>query len=344
MHWNEWEKTVQQKTETFLTWRKRRKLKKKERQKKKNPILDWTEAILSAVLIVLLINQFLLQAYQIPSQSMVPTLKIGDRIFVNKFVYGPELLPGVMKIRGFREARRGEVIIFENPDYIPIGPFMDTMQRIVYMLTLSLVDIDRDEYGRPKHHFLIKRVIGMPGDRIRMNKGEVEIMPPGENQWISEKKMQERLNLKYPIRRLFSPDEYEHFSKAGIGLALLDSNLPIDNEYKTAFDRYFYIRKNTDSVAGRNVTWSQTELVDGAFIESFRYKTLYALRPYNTIFKEQWRILERGRYIPPGRVFPMGDNRDDSRDARYFGPVKLEKVLGKALFKYWPLTRFGGIR
>jgi signal peptidase I len=55
-------------------------------------------------------------------------------------------------------------------------------------------------------------------------------------------------------------------------------------------------------------------------------------------------VLENGWYIPANRLFPMGDNRDDSRDARYFGAVRMEKVLGRALFRYWPLTRFGGVR
>jgi signal peptidase I len=40
----------------------------------------------------------------------------------------------------------------------------------------------------------------------------------------------------------------------------------------------------------------------------------------------------------------MGDNRDNSKDARYFGPVRLRSVLGRATFKYWPLTRIGRIR
>ena len=78
-------------------------------------MLDWAEAIGSAILIVLLINQFLLQAYRIPSESMVPTLLVGDRIFVNKLIFGPELLPGAVKLPSPRAPRRGEVIIFENP-------------------------------------------------------------------------------------------------------------------------------------------------------------------------------------------------------------------------------------
>ena len=141
--------------------------------------MDWIDAILSAVVIVLLINQYLLQAYQIPSPSMEPSLLVSDRIFVNKIVYGPELIPGMLKLPGFRTPTRGNVVIFESPEYISSGPIVDVLQRIVYMVTLSLVDIDKDENGQPKHHFLIKRAIGMPGDRIRMNQGNVEILTPG---------------------------------------------------------------------------------------------------------------------------------------------------------------------
>ena len=89
MSWQEWELAVQSATERVLTWRKRRRIVKKEKQKKKNPVVDWLDAIFSAVVIVLLINQYLLQAYQIPSESMVPSLLINDRIFVNKLVYAP---------------------------------------------------------------------------------------------------------------------------------------------------------------------------------------------------------------------------------------------------------------
>jgi len=98
MSWQQWELAVQSVTERALTWRKRRRIVKKEKQKKKNPVLDWLDAILSAVVIVLLINQYLLQAYQIPSESMKPSLLISDRIFVNKLVYGPELVPGMLKV------------------------------------------------------------------------------------------------------------------------------------------------------------------------------------------------------------------------------------------------------
>ena len=74
-------------TERYLSWRRLRRVRRKIRMQRKHPLLDWAEAIGSAILIVLVINQFLLQAYRIPSESMVPTLLVGDRIFVNKVIY-----------------------------------------------------------------------------------------------------------------------------------------------------------------------------------------------------------------------------------------------------------------
>ncbi len=45
--------------------------------------------------------------------------------------------------------------------------------------------------------------------------------------------------------------------------------------------------------------------------------------------------------VPPLNIFVMGDNRGNSRDSRYFGPVPLDSVLGHAVFRYWPLSNAG---
>lgn len=118
---------------------------------------------------------------------MIDTLLIKDHIFVNKIIYGPELIPGKFKLPGFTEPKRNEVIIFESPNYISKGPVFDIVQRVLYMLTLSLVDIDKDENGKPKPHFLIKRAAAVGGDSVRFRKGELEIKPPGFEEWMSEK-------------------------------------------------------------------------------------------------------------------------------------------------------------
>jgi signal peptidase I len=340
MNRQEWEHAVQTVTERVLTWRKRRRIAKKEKQKKKNPVLDWLDAILSAVVIVLLINQYLLQAYQIPSESMVPSLHIGDRIFVNKLVYGPELVPGMLKMPGFRLPRRGDVIIFESPEYLSIGPLKDILQRVLYMVTLSFWDIDKDENGNPKHHFLVKRAIGMPGERIRMNDGNVEVLTAGAMDFRSEALIKEDLGLEYPNTRSFAVDEYPHLENAGTAFALEEANLPVSDALRRDLGRYLNVSRDADGrLSARAVA-----LFDDLAFSASRYRAQWALEPWNQAVRIEWRRRSEGAYVPVDRLFPMGDNRDNSRDARYFGPVKLAKVLGRGLFRYWPFTRFGGVK
>ena len=65
---------------------------------------EWSEAILVALVLTLFIRAFIVQAYKIPSGSMIPTLMLGDKLFVNKLVYR------------FREPRRWEIVVFKSPE------------------------------------------------------------------------------------------------------------------------------------------------------------------------------------------------------------------------------------
>jgi len=326
--WQAWSTALQRGTERLLTGRRRRKLRRRERHRRRNPVVDWLDAIGSAVLIVLVINQFLFQAYKIPSQSMRPTLEISDRIFVNKLLYGPELVPGQVKLPGLRHPERGEVIIFENPTYEPIGPLKDILKRIIYMLTLSMVDIDRDQYGNAKPHILIKRAVGVGGDRIRLRRGEVQVLLPGADGWSDEPTLQAAFGLDYPTRRSPSLIDYDVL-KAGVTAATRqDEGVPLTEAERIDLNRW----------KGREGT---TDLV---FMDHWRLRAKAELDPTDRNAARQWQVRERGWVVPAGTVFPLGDNRDESRDARYFGPVTLRRVLGKAMFHYWPPTRWAGIR
>jgi signal peptidase I len=318
-------------TESYLTWRKVRKQRKKEKQRKKNVIVDWIEAFVWAAFVVLLINQYFLQAYQIPSGSMMNTLLVDDRIFVNKLVFGPELLPGLAKVPGFQEVKRGEVIIFENPSYISRGPAFDIVQRILYMMSLSFIDIDRDEAGRPKAHFLIKRAVGMEGDIFRQKNGSLEIKPAGEAVFYPEAEFQKLAGLDYPVRRLIDPDAYILFREAGIAAAYRDMRVARDEEKIAQLLERF----------SKNI--KEDEAFDQFAYDEARTKTLYMMNPHERRYGARWRQYSAGTWIPPGRMLPLGDNRDNSRDGRYFGTVGIDKILGRAMFRYYPLPRIGNI-
>jgi len=320
-----WLINVQSITERFLTRRKRKKLRQKKKQQEKNVIIDWLEAFLWAAGVVLLINQYLFQAYQIPSGSMIDTLLIKDHIFVNKIIFGPELIPGQLKVSSPLKPVRNDVIIFENPTYISRGPVFDTLQRVLYMLTLSLVDIDKDENGNPKPHFLIKRAAAVGGDSLRFVKGELQLKPPGFEDWIYESDFHKISGFTNKTRRLINPSDYDIIRASAFTDAYQNSNIRInDNILKQSASK---TSSHSDMFA-----WMK-----------YRNEALYTINPQERRYGILWRKFNSGWYLPKGWIMPLGDNRDNSNDGRYFGPVPENKVLGKAMFKYWPLNRVGKI-
>ncbi|MFP4113241.1 MAG: signal peptidase I [Spirochaetota bacterium] len=314
-------------TERFLTWRARRRVRKKIKQQQKHVVVDWLEAFLWAAGVVLLINQYALQAYRIPSGSMMDTLLLGDRIFVNKVIYGPELLPGLVKLPGFKEPERGEIVIFESPEYRSRGTLVEIVQRVLYMVTLSLVDIDRDESGEPRVHFLIKRAVGVGGDRFRTRDGELHVRPPGEADWIAEREFAPTQGLDYEIRRLIPHELYGEYPEAGVAIARDELGLRVDAAGEAALTA---VRRNGD--------------LDPFELDRARTAYLLKANPHDARTAARAAYYELGWYVPLGRILPLGDNRDNSRDGRSFGPVLLEDVLGRAMIKYWPLHRIGVIR
>ena len=324
-------------TERYLTYRRRTKRIKKEKQKAKNVVLDWIEAFLWAAGMVLLINQYLLQAYQIPSGSMIDTLLIGDRIFVNKIIYGPELLPGWGKLPSPIKPKRNDIIIFENPSYISRGLAFDVAQRVIYMLTLSFVDIDRDEKGEPKAHFLIKRAAGMGGDRFVQERGNMRFRPAGESRWVEEKEFTAGRGMTHNISRLMSESAYPGLEAAGRAEGYRDLGLPVPP----------YLRELSSSLAS-------VRYPDYLAHEKARLEFLRGARPHESRYSVLLARHNQGIFVPESRILPLGDNRDNSRDGRYFGPVKSSKILGRGSLIYWPgdfaarrfasLERFGSIK
>ena len=96
-------------------------------KKNKSKFREYSEAIIVAVLLALFIRAFVVQAFKIPSGSMIPTLLVGDHILVNKFIYGIRIPFTDKKVFSFKEPKRGDVIVF----IYPLDPSKDFIKRVI---------------------------------------------------------------------------------------------------------------------------------------------------------------------------------------------------------------------
>lgn len=110
---------------------------------RKSTIREYSESIGIAVAIALLLRAFVVEAFQIPSGSMIPTLEVGDHIFVSKFSYGLVVPFSNKKLFELRQPSRGDVIVFKWPQ----DPSID----------------------------YIKRVVGLPGEKLELRHNELFI-------------------------------------------------------------------------------------------------------------------------------------------------------------------------
>src|SRR5258705_5364481 len=116
--------------------------KKHEHRECQTTISEYLESLLVTVILALFGTSFIVQAFKIPSASMEGTLLIGDHLLVNKFIFGgtgawyEKLLP-------YRQLERGDIIVFKYP-------YAD-------------------------HQHFVKRVIGLPGDHLKVVDGEVHV-------------------------------------------------------------------------------------------------------------------------------------------------------------------------
>jgi len=94
---------------------------------KKKLLLEYVEAIVTALILALVIRAYIIQAFKIPSGSMIPTLLIGDHILVNKFLYGTKIPFTDKKILIIRKPVKGDIIVFKYPE----NPQKDFIKRVI---------------------------------------------------------------------------------------------------------------------------------------------------------------------------------------------------------------------
>jgi len=97
------------------------------RKKKKSGLRENIEAILVAIVLALFIRTFIIQAFKIPSGSMKETLKIGDHILVNKFIYGVKIPFSQTTIVPITNPKHGDIVVFKFPE----DPKKDFIKRVI---------------------------------------------------------------------------------------------------------------------------------------------------------------------------------------------------------------------
>jgi len=218
---------------------------------RKSLVREYVEAIVIAVALAFVIRSFVVQAFKIPSGSMIPTLLIGDHLLVNKLVYR------------FRLPDRGEVVVFKFPQ-------------------------DR------KTDF-IKRIVARPGDEVELADG------------------------KLLLNRTAAPDAHASYGPghpAGRERAMPPFRVP----------------KKGDVLQ-----------LEGPNVELYRLLVANDLKDRDqpaSVDVADGHVLVDGKPVATWQAgddyyFMMGDNRDNSFDSRFWGPVRREDIVGKAMVIYW---------
>ena len=215
-------------------------------------LVDTSKQIFPVLAFVLVLRSFLYEPFQIPSGSMMPTLLVGDFILVEKYAYG--LRDPVFRNKFFEtgEPQRGDVVVFKYPE----DPNVD----------------------------YIKRVVGLPGDRVVYQNKQLYIKASCQN---------------------------------GDSL-YCDKLTPIDTEFKSKGE---FSQQMAELLRF-------TETLGSVDHDVLRHP-FRAIHPSNYFTQNGTKSNEW--IVPEGQYFVLGDNRDNSRDSRFWGFVPEHNLVGKAV-------------
>jgi signal peptidase I len=149
--------------------------KKRTAQRRKRGFLrgtlEWVDALGFAAILVILLQTFVFQLYVVPTPSMVPAFMVKDRPFTSKLDAGPRIPLTGWRLPFLRLPKRGDIVTIANPRY-PENQGVNlkkSLAQFVSMITFTAVNIDKYlPDGSEKADPLVKRIVGLPGEKLMM--------------------------------------------------------------------------------------------------------------------------------------------------------------------------------
>ncbi len=262
------------------------------------------------VLLVFAFKSSVLDANNIPSGSMIPTLKIGDYLFVNKMRYSLRVPFTNVELFRYDDPQRGDIVTFIPPD-------------------------------REKHY--VKRVIAMPGDRFRirqvsacslqaaMGRSVPTPIPPDYGVACGTVHEPQVAFVEY---KPHDQGPWQNYGPTMLPAQLARREL-VDADNSLVLPMDLHPPQRTD---GR---------VPVLFEETNRGKKHLIVESSFPIYTENAfgceDFKEKGCLVPKDQYMVMGDNRDDSKDSRAIGFVRRDMIQGKALIIYFSINWQDGI-
>lgn len=147
---------------------------------------------------VTLSDAMILSSYQADSVSMEPAIPREGRILATPIYYGSSIPFSGKALPGIREPLRGDVVVVTPPQVEPDPWYLRTLDGIVRFFTLQMVSLDTTRKREWENREVIKRIIAIPGDTVRMVGYKAEIRPAGEESFVSESNLIQGLSIQYP--------------------------------------------------------------------------------------------------------------------------------------------------
>ncbi|WP_407425106.1 signal peptidase I [Treponema sp.] len=294
-------------------WSNYLELKKAERKNSANKsflksgireLLSWIDALVQAVFMVLLLNIFIVQLYEIPSESMVPEFLIKDRVVVFKTLSGPKFPLSEVGLPYIKKYNRGDIVVFRNPHYAADrkSEVRTFLSQLVYMCTLTKVNLNVDENGNQKADPLVKRVCGVEGEQLMMQDGILYArtkkspdfkVVESDSKWATWNLNAVKPSLKKGIRDL-PLTESDYADLLSVEEERRNLNLKeTSSECKKISDNFASIWKRTSNTKSGKLSFSDEQLsVYSLFINS-NYFTASLLSSQNgsdwfTAFMTDW--------------------------------------------------------